>query len=80
MVLVGLFVHVEGFEVSCEVVDAVYVEELADDVGGLQVTGGPHVVLYGTAIVALGVQVITVLLVNILQTVRVVLVGPRNLK
>ena len=43
-------------------------------------TGGPHVVLYGTAIVALGVQVITVLLVNILQTVRVVLVGPRNLK
>ena len=35
MVLVGLFVHVKGFEVSCEVVDAVYVEELADDIGGL---------------------------------------------
>ena len=49
---------VEVFQVGGEVVDALGVQEFADDVGGLQVADGGAVVLDGRVKVVLGVKVV----------------------
>ena len=47
-------------QVGSEVVDALGVKELANDIGGLQVADGCHVLRHGPIKIPLGMQVIPI--------------------